>query len=245
MSETEEKVNPPPLTENKEVETKSEEKDANANDVATIPSEKSGNDSKEAEQEEKKEEVIPVESVSLPSPEKEQTKSKKPAPFEPTRLHSKKPYPILKGYYVNDGNMCVWSGLWGMGSNGEVHGVTSDFRYQMKLTEGLSAEGPQDGNYNGYFWMKVVPPKRVNANGLHLREELPSAGCILEEAKTEAETEAASSFSFGRTLVLATDTHSLDACITSNVPPSHIHHSPRALPRDESLLQVSAAPNEP
>lgn len=82
--------------ENKEVETKSEEKDANANDVATIPSEKSGNgsvlfvgiiavDSKEAEQEEKKEEVIPVESVSLPSPEKEQTKSKKPAPFEPTR----------------------------------------------------------------------------------------------------------------------------------------------------------------
>ena len=67
--------------------------------------------------------------------------------------------------------MCVWSGLWGMGSNGEVHGVTSDFRYQMKLTEGLSAEGPQDGNYNGYFWMKVVPPKRVNDNGLHLHFE--------------------------------------------------------------------------
>ena len=50
------------------METKPEEKDANANDVATIPSEKNGNgsvlfvgiiavDSEEAEQEEKKEEV--------------------------------------------------------------------------------------------------------------------------------------------------------------------------------------------
>lgn len=56
-----------------------------------------------------------------------------------------------------------------MGINGEVHGVTSDFRYQMKLGDDVAAEGPQSGNYNGYFWMKVVPPKRITDNGLSLK----------------------------------------------------------------------------
>ena len=122
--------------------------------------------------------------------------------------------------------------------------MTSDFRYQMKLTEGLSAEGPQDGNYNGYFWMKSLLAHR-HLQSSHfdddLREELPSAGCILEEAKTEAETEAASSFSFGRTLVLATDTHSLDACITSSSLPHLLSHTRRTSVTHPSLPAGSPA----
>ena len=47
--------------------------------------------------------------------------------------------------------------------------MTSDFRYQMKLPEGSMAGIPYDGNYNGYFWMKMVPPKRVVDNNLSLK----------------------------------------------------------------------------
>ena len=55
-----------------------------------------------------------------------------------------------------------------MGVNGEIHGVTSDFRYQLKLAEPSTPNSPRNGIYNGYFWMKVVPPKRVNDNGIHI-----------------------------------------------------------------------------
>ena len=179
-----------------------------------------------------------------------------------------------------------------MGSNGEVHGVTSDFRYQMKLTEGLSAEGPQDGNYNGYFWMKVVPPKRVNDNGLHLHFEkqdgvylvhgegqnklgpfsltgtynpvtstmiceknyLPLAASSKKlkpkpkpkpRPRSRSEEHLYSQPTHIRSMHASPQVVSLISFPTPDVPPSHIHHAPRALPRYESLLQVSAAPNEP
>ena len=64
--------------------------------------------------------------------------------------------------------MCVWYGLWGMGVDGVIHGASSDFRFSMKLpTEGV--EGPQDGIYNGYFWMRINPPKRMTENNLSIQ----------------------------------------------------------------------------
>ena len=179
-----------------------------------------------------------------------------------------------------------------MGSNGEVHGVTSDFRYQMKLEEGMAAEGPQDGNYNGYFWMKVVPPKRVNDNGLHLhfikqdgvyivqgegqnklgpfsltgtynpvtstmiceKNYLPlDASSKKLKAKPKpkprprprSEEHLYSQPTHIRSMHTSPQVHPFSSSPTADVPPPHIAHSPRSLPRDESVLQVSAAPNEP
>lgn len=80
----------------------------------------------------------------------------------------KKTHPILDGHFINDGKMCVWYGLWGMGVDGVIHGASSDFRFSMKLpTEGV--EGPQDGIYNGYFWMRINPPKRMTENNVSIQ----------------------------------------------------------------------------
>ena len=56
-----------------------------------------------------------------------------------------------------------------MGMNGEVRGVTSDFRYHMPLPEGSPAGVPCDGHYLGYFWMKMLPPKRIVDNNFTLK----------------------------------------------------------------------------
>lgn len=76
------------------MENNTEERDANPDTATTIPSEekKNGlellanvNEVEEKEETQEVKEENPVESAPLASPEKEQTKSKKPAPFEPTR----------------------------------------------------------------------------------------------------------------------------------------------------------------
>ena len=57
-----------------------------------------------------------------------------------------------------------------MGSNGVINGITSEFKYTMQLPAGASTpSGPQSGTYNGFFWMKVTPPKRISENDLVLQ----------------------------------------------------------------------------
>ena len=56
-----------------------------------------------------------------------------------------------------------------MGINGQINGITSDFRYTMNLPEGTSPSGPQSGSYNGFFWMKTTPPKRIVENDLSIQ----------------------------------------------------------------------------
>lgn len=56
-----------------------------------------------------------------------------------------------------------------MGTEGVIRGVSSDFRFVMKLPEdGQLHEGPQDGVYNGYFWMRTNPPQRISENNVQL-----------------------------------------------------------------------------
>ena len=59
-----------------------------------------------------------------------------------------------------------------MGTDGIIKsGNGIDFRFTMKLPE-RSQPGkiPQDGIYNGYFWMRSNnnPPQRVSENNVHL-----------------------------------------------------------------------------
>lgn len=57
-----------------------------------------------------------------------------------------------------------------MGTNGIINGITSEFKYTMQLPAGgPTPSGPQSGEYNGFFWMKVTPPKRVVENDLVLQ----------------------------------------------------------------------------
>ena len=77
--------------------------------------------------------------------------------------------PILKGKYFIEDKVCTWDGKWGMGANGHINGVTSEFRYTMPIPAGSAIPtGPQSGYYNGFFWMKVTPPKRIPENDLHI-----------------------------------------------------------------------------
>ena len=77
--------------------------------------------------------------------------------------------PILKGKYFIEDKVCTWDGKWGMGANGHINGVTSEFRYTMPIPAGSAMPtGPQSGYYNGFFWMKVTPPKRIPENDLHI-----------------------------------------------------------------------------
>lgn len=77
--------------------------------------------------------------------------------------------PILKGQYSIEDKVCIWDGKWGMGSNGHINGVTSEFRYTMPIPAGtVNPTGPQSGYYSGFFWMKVTPPKRIAENDLHI-----------------------------------------------------------------------------
>ena len=56
-----------------------------------------------------------------------------------------------------------------MGIDGTIRGGNSDFRFVMKLPEdSQSHEGPQDGVYNGYFWMRTNPPQRISENNVQL-----------------------------------------------------------------------------
>lgn len=56
-----------------------------------------------------------------------------------------------------------------MGTEGVIHGVSCDFRFTMKLPEDNQPhEGPQDGIYNGYFWMRTNPPQRISENNVQL-----------------------------------------------------------------------------
>lgn len=56
-----------------------------------------------------------------------------------------------------------------MGTEGVVRGTSSDFRFTMKLPEDDQPhEGPQEGIYNGYFWMRTNPPQRISENNVHL-----------------------------------------------------------------------------
>lgn len=56
-----------------------------------------------------------------------------------------------------------------MGNRGVINGITSEFRYTMDLPSGSPIpQGPQSGIYNGYFWMKFTPPKRIPESNLHL-----------------------------------------------------------------------------
>lgn len=56
-----------------------------------------------------------------------------------------------------------------MGTEGVIRGVSSDFRFVMKLPEDDQIhEGPQDGVYNGYFWMRTNPPQRISENNVQL-----------------------------------------------------------------------------
>lgn len=56
-----------------------------------------------------------------------------------------------------------------MGINGQIVGITSDFKYTMSIPEGTSPSGPQSGLYNGFFWMKTSPPKRIPENNLSIQ----------------------------------------------------------------------------
>ena len=56
-----------------------------------------------------------------------------------------------------------------MGSNGIINGLTSEFKYTMQLSDKDSnATAPQSGVYNGFFWMKLTPPKRINETNIQL-----------------------------------------------------------------------------
>ena len=55
-----------------------------------------------------------------------------------------------------------------MSSSGVIRGMTSDFRYVLKLSEPSEPDKPVNGSYNGYFWMRSVPISRVTENNLIL-----------------------------------------------------------------------------
>lgn len=56
-----------------------------------------------------------------------------------------------------------------MGTEGVIRGTSSDFRFSMKLPDDdQTHEGPQEGIYNGYFWMRTNPPQRISENNMHL-----------------------------------------------------------------------------
>lgn len=57
---------------------------------------------------------------------------------------------------------------WGMSSSGVIRGMTSDFRYVLKLSAPSTPNEPVNGSYNGYFWMRSVPISRVTENNLIL-----------------------------------------------------------------------------
>ena len=85
-----------------------------------------------------------------------------------SRYDRRTSHPLLQGHYINDGHQCIFSGLWGMSSSGVIRGMTSDFRYVMKLPESSPIDQPCNGSYNGYFWMRSAPVSRVTENNLVL-----------------------------------------------------------------------------
>lgn len=56
-----------------------------------------------------------------------------------------------------------------MGMNGQINGISSDFKYMMNIPEDVSPSGPQSGIYNGFFWMKTTPAKRIQENNLSIQ----------------------------------------------------------------------------
>ena len=56
-----------------------------------------------------------------------------------------------------------------MGTNGKISGVTSDFSYTITRPVNCpSGNAPISGVYQGYFWIKFNPPRKILENKMHL-----------------------------------------------------------------------------
>ena len=52
-----------------------------------------------------------------------------------------------------------------MGSGGRINGITSDFVYSIRRPDGgVVSREPISGAYNGYFWIKFNPPRKITEN---------------------------------------------------------------------------------
>lgn len=80
-------------------------------------------------------------------------------------------HPILQGIYSVDEESCVYEGKWGMGSDYETSGITSDFCYTMKRPnqQGRMSDGPCSGNYKGFFMINGSVAKRVSETHFNLQ----------------------------------------------------------------------------
>lgn len=56
-----------------------------------------------------------------------------------------------------------------MGTNGKINGITSDFSYTItRPVNAPSGNAPISGVYQGYFWIKYNPPRKILENKMHL-----------------------------------------------------------------------------
>ena len=56
-----------------------------------------------------------------------------------------------------------------MGTNGKINGITSDFSYTItRPVNAPSGNAPISGVYQGYFWIKLNPPRKILENKMHL-----------------------------------------------------------------------------
>ena len=56
-----------------------------------------------------------------------------------------------------------------MGSGGRINGITSDFVYSIRRPDGgIVSREPISGVYNGYFWIKFNPPRKITENRMQL-----------------------------------------------------------------------------
>ena len=56
-----------------------------------------------------------------------------------------------------------------MGSGGRINGITSDFVYSIRRPDGgVVSREPLSGAYNGYFWIKFNPPRKITENRMQL-----------------------------------------------------------------------------
>ncbi|KAK8810552.1 hypothetical protein WA158_007127 [Blastocystis sp. Blastoise] len=84
--------------------------------------------------------------------------------------------PVLKGEYRIENSSYIWIGKWGMGSNLEFNGITSDFQLSLHKAPSSpidtdSPDQPQSGLYNGFFWMKTTPVKKIQENRVNIEFE--------------------------------------------------------------------------
>ena len=95
--------------------------------------------------------------------------SRRPQDFAPSParlLHQRRPQ--LRFHRPSRPLSPLFHSQWGMSSSGVIRGMTSDFRYVLKLSEPSEPDKPVNGSYNGYFWMRSVPISRVTENNLIL-----------------------------------------------------------------------------